>query len=45
MHGGSGTVGIVARDLGRRGILIEIIPDYCKLAVGLRLSGQNALEF
>ena len=30
--GGSGTVGQVARRLGRRFILIEIIPEYCKMA-------------
>lgn len=30
--GGSGTVGQVARKLGRRFILIEIIPEYCKMA-------------
>ena len=30
--GGSGTVGKVARKLGRRFILIEIIPEYCKMA-------------
>jgi len=30
--GGSGTVGQVARKLGRRFILIEIIPEYCKIA-------------
>jgi len=30
--GGSGTVGQVARRLGRRFILIEIIPGYCKMA-------------
>ncbi len=30
--GGSGTVGQVARRLGRRFILIEIVPEYCKMA-------------
>ncbi len=30
--GGSGTVGQVARRLGRSFILIEIIPEYCKMA-------------
>lgn len=30
--GGSGTTGKVALELGRRAILIELNPDYCRMA-------------
>lgn len=30
---GTGTVGVVARKLGRKAILIDLIPDYCRLMV------------
>jgi DNA modification methylase len=39
---GSGTVGLVARDLGRRSILIELNPGYCDLA-RQRIYSQPAL--
>ncbi len=39
--GGSGTVGKVARDLGRSSVLIEINPDYVEIAKRrIRGSGQ-----
>ena len=30
IFGGSGTVGMVARALGRKSVLIDLNPDYCK---------------
>jgi DNA modification methylase len=30
--GGSGTVGVVAKNLGRRYLLIELNPEYCRMA-------------
>ena len=32
--GGSGTVGIVAEELGRRSVITEISPEYCRMARG-----------
>lgn len=36
--GGSGTTGAVAQELGRRGIIIELNPDYCGLARGRKVA-------
>ena len=42
--GGSGTVGVVARDLGRKSILIEVNPEYKALIEGRLRKGNELFE-
>ena len=44
VFGGSGTVGQVALELGRKGVLIELNPEYCKLAKERCLGAAHAMK-
>ena len=43
--GGSGTVGIVAEELGRRSVITEISPEYCRMARERIDKQQPSLSF